>query len=315
MHLHIAYASDDNYVQHLGVSTVSLFETNKEFDKITVHILNNNLSIINLEKLSRIGEKYNREILFYDLGSLLNSLKKFEIPDTISITAYSRLFLSELIDVRIDKVVYADCDSVFNGSLKSLWNTDISSYSIGAVEDHVGIANKINIGIKELSKYVNSGFLLMNLVKIRKDGGLNKMIGVIKKYGGQVQHHDQGVINAAFNNDVFYLHPKYNTMTSFYDFKDVQSIENYYGATQYYCQDEIDEAKNNPVFIHFTPGFSKRPWIKGCRHPLQNKYLKYLAMTSWKNELVQEDIRPLKYRLIEKIYWIFGYKIYKIIFS
>ena len=315
MHLHIAYASDDNYVQHLGASLVSLLDNNKEFEKISIHILDNNLSDLNRNRLKCIGEQYQREIVFYELKKLLDSLKKFEIPDTISITAYSRLFLSELIDSKIDKIIYADCDSIFESSLQSLWNINFNAFSIAAVEDHVGAANKTNIGINVVCRYINSGFLLMNLVKIRDEDGLNKMMNVIKKYNGKVQHHDQGVINAAFDNDIFYLHPKYNTMTSLYDFKNVQSIEDYYGATKYYSQEIITEAKENPVFIHFTPGFSKRPWIKGCRHPLQNKYWKYLSMTPWENELKQEDKRQLKYKLIEKIYWIFGYKIYKIIFS
>lgn len=315
MHLHIAYASDDNYVQHLGASLVSLLDNNKEFEKISIHILDNNLSDSNRNRLNWITEQYEREIVFYKLKNLLNSLNKFEIPNTISITAYSRLFLSELIDPNIDKIIYADCDSIFNGCLKSLWEINVDNFSIAAVEDHVGINNKIKIGISASCRYVNSGFLLMNLVKIRNEAGLDKMMNVIKKYSGKVQHHDQGVINAAFNHNILCLHPKYNTMTSFYDFKNVQSIEAYYGATKYYSQEIINEAKENPVFIHFTPGFSKRPWIRGCRHPLQNKYFKYLAMTPWKNELEQGDIRPLKYKLIEKIYWIFGYKIYKIIFS
>lgn len=315
MHLHIAYASDDNYVQHLGVSITSLFDTNKDFEKITVHILNNNLSLINIEKLRFITEKYNREVLFYELENLLDNLKKFSIPSTISITSYSRLFLSELIDSSINKIVYADCDSVFNGSLKILWKTDISIFSIAAVEDHVGVANKINIGINEFSKYVNAGFLLMNLVKIRKEGGADKMMAVIKKYKGKVQHHDQGVINAAFNKDILYLHPSYNTMTSFYDFKDVQDIEKYYGATSYYSQDKIDEAKKSPIFIHFTPGFSKRPWIKGCRHPLQKIYWSYLSKTPWATSVIQNDTRSMKYRVIEKIFWIFGSRIYKKLLS
>lgn len=315
MHLHIAYASDDNYVQHLGASLVSLLDNNKEFQKISIHILDNNLNDLNRNRLKWISEKYGREIVFYELKRLLDSLKKFDLPNTISITAYSRLFLSELINTNIDKIIYADCDSIFNDCLKSLWEISIDHFSIAAVEDHVGIDNKINIGINASCRYVNSGFLLMNLNKIRKEAGLEKMLEVIKKYQGKVQHHDQGVINAAFNEDIYYLHPKYNTMTSFYDFKNVKSIEDYYRATKYYSQEIINEAQSNPVFIHFTPGFSKRPWIKGCRHPLQKKYWDYLSLTPWENELEQEDKRPLKYKLIENIYWIFGYKIYKIIFS
>ena len=102
------------------------------------------------------------------------------------------------------------------------------------------------------------------------------MLYFIESKKGNVIHHDQGVINACFEDDILILPPHYNVMTSFFDFRDVESIKHYYGITNYYSQNDINEAKRNPVFVHFTPSFSKRPWIEGSKHPLKAIYKEYL---------------------------------------
>ena len=104
-------------------------------------------------------------------------------------------------------------------------------------------------------------------------------------------------------------------MTSFFDFRDVESIKHYYGITNYYSQNDINEAKKNPVFVHFTPSFSKRPWVVGCKHPLKGIYKEYLLKTPFKNNGLQKDDRSFKIRFLEKIFWVFGAKFYKSLFK
>ena len=59
-------------------------------------------------------------------------------------------------------------------------------------------------------------------------------------------------------------------------------IMQYYGLKEYYSEVELSEAINSPVFIHYTPAFVNRPWIKGSKHPLVSLYMKYLDLTPWK---------------------------------
>ena len=66
-----------------------------------------------------------------------------------------------------------------------------------------------------------------------------KMLHFIESKNGNVIHHDQGVINACFEDDILILPPHYNVMTSFFDFRDVESIKHYYGITNYYSQNDI----------------------------------------------------------------------------
>ena len=311
MDLHIAFSSDNIYVAHLGVAIISLLENNRGFKRIHIHVLENNISFENKEKLREIISS-KASIYFYELSGLLEKLdKQYNIPKTISISAYARLFLSDILDKNISKILYVDCDALFMDTLEKLWNIDISKNSIAGVLDHVGIQNKLKIGLDKNAHYINSGFLLINLEKWRETKALEKMLHFIESKNGNVTHHDQGVINACFKDDILILEPRYNVMTSFFDFKDVNAIRYYYGVDNYYSQHEINEAKKNPVFVHFTPSFSKRPWVEGSRHPFKNTYYNYLLKISFKNNKLQKDDRSFKIRFLEKLFWFFGVKFYK----
>ena len=315
MDLHIAFSSDNNYVAHLGVAIISLLENNRKLNIINIHVLDNNISFENKERLKEIVSN-KASIYFYELSELLGKLdKQYNIPKTISISAYARLFLSDILDENISKILYVDCDALFMDSLEKLWNIDISQNSVAGVLDHVGIQNKLKIGLKKDDYYINSGFLLINLEKWRKTNALKQMLYFIESKNGNVTHHDQGVINACFEDDILILPPHYNVMTSFFDFRDVESIKHYYGIANYYSQNDINEAKRNPVFVHFTPSFSKRPWVVGCKHPLKGIYKEYLLKTPFKNNEQQKDKRPFKMLFLEKLFWVFGAKIYKFLFK
>lgn len=314
MELHITFSSNNNYAPHLGVALLSLLETNKNFEQINIHILDNNISNENKEKLKEITSN-KANLFFYELSKLLLKLDEtYKIPKTISISAYARLFLTEVLDKRISKIIYADCDAIFMNSLEKLWSTDLSDFSIAGVLDHVGIENKLKIGLQKESPYINSGFLFINLEKWRLIHAQQKMLTFIKSQNGNVKHHDQGVINACFKNDIFILEPNYNVMTSFFDFKNIEEIECFYESINFYKQEQIDEAKNSPTFLHFTHSFSKRPWVKGSRHPLKVKYFEYLMKTPFKNNKLETDNRPLKIRILEEVYWLLGVKLYKSLF-
>ena len=55
-HLQVAYATDNGYIKYTGISMYSLFDNNKNFDDITVHILDNGISDEGKKQLKDITE-------------------------------------------------------------------------------------------------------------------------------------------------------------------------------------------------------------------------------------------------------------------
>lgn len=84
-------------------------------------------------------------------------------------TPYSflRLFADRL-DLP-EKVLYLDTDTVVNGDLSELFNTDLKGFEYGAVLDYYG---KYFMGYH----YINSGVMLLNLPEIRKTGLFEKAV-------------------------------------------------------------------------------------------------------------------------------------------
>lgn len=300
MTLHIAYSSDNNYVRHLGASMVSLFEHNRDSNHIVIHILDNGIGENSKEKINAIAENYNREIRYYDFNNIKEKLT-IDVPDTIAISAYSRLFLSSTINEEVDKVIYLDSDSIVLGSFSDLWSQNVDNFYVAGVLDNATPNTKSKIGLEVDSPYINSGFLLINLKMWRKYNAERLMIDFILQHEGNVYHHDQGVINGVFANNIKILEPKYNVMTPFFDMS-IEQLKKLCNVSSYYSQKEIDEAKEKPVFVHFTPAFSSRPWMENCKHPLKNSYLKFLNMTGWKGTSVEKDKRNYKVKLVE---WMF----------
>ena len=284
--LNIIYSSDDNYCIYMGVSILSVLENNKNFNSINVYIIDNNINDVNKSKLKELVELYQRNILFIDFEKYKKYLN-LNMQWQISISSYARLFVASMLPENVDKVLYFDCDTLIDDSLNELWNQDINDFYVAGVCDTVPSNTKQAIGLKNTDFYINAGMLLINLKKWRKDNLEKELLNFIDKHNGNVIHHDQGVINGVIKNKKI-LPLKYNLMTSYLMMSRDDIINFYKVEDSFYSQEQIDEAIKNPVYIHYTPGFTTRPWVKGCKHPYVDLYWKYLKLTPWK------DFKPIK---------------------
>lgn len=274
MELVVAYSSDDNYYRHLLVSMISLMSNNQEFDSIKIYILDNGIREENKRNLVSWANQFRSKIIFYPFEHIANKLKT---DNKFPLSAYGRLFLDEVVEE--DKVLYLDCDSAINGSFYNLWSMGMEDNICFGVQDNVSAYYKTSIGMKKTDIYVNSGVLLIDLRKWREYRMQEHAIEMIKRYKGAVPHHDQGVINAICYGKIKRVHPKYNLQCPMFEYTPKQlKILN----ANYYTENELKEAFENPVFIHYTEGYSNRPWRKNSTHPMRGIYRKYQEMTEFK---------------------------------
>ena len=294
--LHIAISSDANYAKLVSILLVSLFENNKWANCITVHLLSNNIdeeSIKQIERHIPCGQGF---LNVYDISDI-NSRLKVRVPPTISISSYSRLFLSSLLSSDIDKVIYMDVDAIVSGSLEKLWNTDMKDYQIAGVLDDVSLYAKKAIGLSFDTAYVNAGFLVLNIKQWREDDIEAKILDYLIAHNGNVFHHDQGLINAVCLRKMI-LPVNYNMVTNFFVFP-------YHSFKQqpFYSEEEMEEGKKHPIFIHFTAGVANRPWMENCKHPLKDIFLKYKAKSLYKNVPLEKDSRSTKLKILASLYY------------
>ena len=226
----------------------------------------------------------------------------------ISISSYARLFISSMLPDSIDKALYFDCDTIIVNKLDELWNTDMESSYVAGISDTVSSAIKSAVGINKDGNYINAGMLLINLKKWRQNNIQDKFIKFIENKNGCVIHHDQGVINGVLYRGLKVLKPNFNLMTVYYTMER-EDIISYYGIEgEFYSEEVIQEALKNPVYIHFTPGFTTRPWVKGCKHPKSQLYLDYLKKTPWKENKLEKDKSKIRVKFMNWLFTKFPYK-------
>lgn len=303
--LNVLYATDSNYAPHAAASIYSLLNNNKDFENITIYIIDDNISKECKDKFEDLISGFtNANLIFCPFENLKPKLR---IKETwYAMVGYARLMLSEITDA--EKILYIDCDTIINGSLRELWETDMEGYCIGGVQDNPALYALEAIGMDDNDRYINGGVLLINLKKWRDDNIEEKIIQMIKDHNGFVLHHDQGIVNGVCKNSIKILHPKFNTMSQFF-LMNAKQIKSLYDIKNYYTQDELDDATKNPVIIHYINKFYNRPWFRSCSHPLKELYTENLSKTSFNIEL-KDGMQKKSVRIRKYVFEHFPFFVY-----
>ena len=300
---HIVYASDDKFAEILGVSLVSLYESSKDMGDILVYVLDSGISIENRDKLLTVCREYERiDIQFIHARDISKKLEMKVATDRGSLSQYARLFVSSDLPENLGRVLYLDCDIIIKQSIRELWNLDLQGRTIGALMDAFSKYYRANIDLEENDIMFNSGVMLIDLEKWRKDRVEDKLLEFISRKNGWIQQGDQGALNAVLSKDTYCIEPRFNSVTIFYDFT-YKEMMVYRKPPEFYGEEEVCEAVNKPLLIHFTTSFkSLRPWVKGCRHRYVDEWMKYKEMSPWNDSKLWNDNRPQWKQRCLKIY-------------
>lgn len=297
--MNVMFSSDDNYAQHMGVAIYSLLEHNKDFPHIRIFLIENGIASANREKLEQIVYGFKNTSLHWVSFAEWKNQLKLDLAWPISLSAYARLFVASMVPEDISRILYLDCDMIICDSLQELWNTDLREKTLGAVQDFINDQTKASVGVLPQGKYFNAGMLLIDLEQWRKQGVEQACLKFIAEHGGNVTHHDQGVLNGVLKNDCAILPIRYNLMTIHYIF-DRRRLNKYFqDHAAFYTTEEIAEAKNKPAILHFTPSFTSRPWVRTCRHPLKKLYWDTAEKTPWAGARPIKDTSKWYVRLID----------------
>lgn len=282
--MNIIYASDNHFAPILAVSLMSLYQFNRN---VNVMIIEHEISEENKKILNGITEKYAEPSIIYQKISLAEMEWDIKlVQDRGSAAQFSRLFFSGLIPEAWKRVIYLDCDTLILKSLQELWTQDIEGYIVGGILDAFSIQNYKLLGIDEKDNLINSGVMLIDVEKWKKQKTEQKIIRYIIQRKGKIPQGDQGILNNVLQGKIKILPLIFNEVAYLFDFSYVEIMQ-YRNPAKYYSLQQVKEAKKNPVIIHFTTSFaSMRPWQEGCSH-MYAKYWKeyYLSLfTDFKTE-------------------------------
>lgn len=270
MKLDIVINTDDNYIQHSMAMLCSLYENNK-IHNITLHILSNKLTSKNKNHIIEITERYNNEYLFYQVDETILEGVQFRNKRPLTKAAYYRLMLTSLLNSKINKVLYLDCDLIILQDISELFNLEIDNYALAACLDKFPYSSKhrSQLHMEMDTRTFCSGVMLVNLDYWRKNNSEKYLIEYAKRKREEVWLHDQDVLNYLFKNKWFFLPPKWNKLA--------YSLlpEAHYAIKRF----DIFEYIYSPIILHYADATYK-PWYD-IIVPNKKYYINYLKLSKY----------------------------------
>ncbi|MBO7394235.1 MAG: glycosyltransferase family 8 protein, partial [Abditibacteriota bacterium] len=187
-------------------------------------------------------------------------------------TTYYRLYIAELYP-EYNKVIYIDSDTVVQGDISELYNTDVSDYPIGAVRDRFMEAKYYRrYNIPKGTPVFNAGIMLINLANWRETGLHKKALD----YSAETGLNDQISLNTLLRGNWLPLDYRWNMVTGYY-----RRYYNYAMNKLYpFPFANVTERIKDPYILHTTG--SKKLSDYSYKYLFAEEYFRYLDMTPWR---------------------------------
>jgi lipopolysaccharide biosynthesis glycosyltransferase len=281
----IVCAADDNYAMPLAVMLYSLLKHLNRQSFLEIFVIDGGITQKNKTKIIQSLKLYQNQFkinwLNPENSQLFSQIKTAKVSHHITLAAYYRLLIFDLLAVDIDKIIYLDSDLLIRHDLTYLWSTPLNDYCIAAIQDmglpyvssRYGLAIHRKLDISPETKYFNSGVMIINLTQWRQEEISQKVLDFLTKYSEKIRWHDQDALNAIFAGKWLEIDPRWNQIPYILNLKSWQDSP--------FSEDVFNQVINEPYIIHYAT--ENKPWkYKATPRPNDNLYFEYLDQTVWK---------------------------------
>lgn len=220
----VVMITDTNYVDFTRVAINSAKQTKCPLSKYNFYVMTLGVSDADAESLKAVSGE-NVAVLVLPQ----KDVDLFYIRDThVSKTSLLKYYIADVLP-KLDKVLYIDSDVLVLHDLSNIFNTDIEGKYLAAVKDPSWFFENMHVvelGLEERGFYFNSGVMLMNLDKIRKDN----LVKALEDYTNNNfrTYMDQDALNVVVGKNVALLPFEANAINFFFEHVDMQTMGNFY---------------------------------------------------------------------------------------
>jgi lipopolysaccharide biosynthesis glycosyltransferase len=311
--MNVAYSSSAYYYKPTYISIYSLLKNSSESHRI--YLLSSGVSEANKAELKEMVESNGSYLEVLEIESLLEEkARQYRFPIMRgNYSTYARIFLAELLP-EVDEILLIDSDTLVLGDVQDIRSRKGGNVML-ASRDFV-ISNVFsNHEDSDFSgkNYWNMGVLYIDLSKWRRlnlTGYLNDNID--REYVPKIA--DQSIINLHLRRWIDTLDIKYNFYTYFHYGFDYLYYRKCHNKTKFITAEELTEALERPVIVHFIGTWYERPWFRYNISTFKDAYLKYWTECFDKKELLEKPSLPWKNKIYDTIslgvHNLFGVKAY-----
>lgn len=286
--MYVMYACSNPYVPYLGVSVLSLLESNRELETLEVFVFDDGISRENKEKLTAMAGQYGRKVSFLSMDPVRQTARDLGWREQGgSYCTYAKLLADQCLPDYVDRIVYIDAsDTLVVGSLKGLETMDMGGCAFAArVATGYYMQGRSAGGFDhQLARektYYNCGVFLIHRENWRGWRCFDR-IAETSRRDPHFETFDQTIINLALPQECGKILPlEYNFNGVVYA-KYFEERKMSLGG--FYSPQEIAYAAAHPVILHW-PGGIHRPYVKGglCRE--KKRYRRYVRLSPWRDEI------------------------------
>ena len=290
----VVFCFDSRIILGASVAIKSLIDCAKDTTTYDIRIFHSDINLKDQKNISKLTENTRHNIAFHYINpDIFKNAPKNKGSWTEIV--YYRLLIPEILK-EYDKVIYSDVDVLFRGDLEELYLTDVNDYEMGMVK-----AEKNTPDVIEHRYYSEntkdfiywSGLILYNSERFREEKILNKLKENIKIHKNKLKAYDLDLINITCQN-VLPLDLKYCVLQGIYYNNNFTRIKEYEYLKFVYENDEIQEAKNNTVILHYA-GYPGKPWRMKKPYLDYQKYINELPKA-----LKKFTVRDLRKKIFNK---------------
>ena len=284
----IVCSADEKYAMPLAVMARSAIENLNKYRDIVLYVIDGGISTENREKIIKSLPCQKCKVVFLNAPTILMRdlelahqycvEESIESNKYLSLAAYNRLLIAELLPEVCEKAIYLDCDLIIKGDLEQIWQIDLKENYALAVQDFWinslsapnGLLNYKDLGLDANAKYFNSGVMVINIKKWREDNIFSRSVDYFTKNKHYVRYHDQDILNALLAEKWSEIDPRWNVTPVIHD---------YAGWKESPFSEEIyNNLIQDPWIIHFAS--EKKPW-NSRKTLLKENFFHYVDMTAW----------------------------------
>ena len=273
----LACAADAAYVRPLAAMVQSVLSNRASRREIDVFVL---AGEIEPDDRSKLSESWTRQqATAHWLDARDSQFAGVPLWGRMPVTTYYKLAVTDLLPAGVDRVIWLDSDLIMLGDVGVLWEADLGSHHLLAVQDRVvpyvsspfGISHWATLGLDRRAKYFNAGVMVVDVERWRRERVPQQVIEYLRTNHSEVYFWDQEGLNAVLAERWGELDERWNcnvTVPGVYESMLAAARSN--GSSG---------SDSGPWVLHFSGNL--KPWLYPSRDPRRRQYFDYLDQTPW----------------------------------
>lgn len=296
--MNILVSVNQKYVNQLKTLLFSLGKNNPQ--RKNIYLMSSELSEDTLQELALFTEnKCNSRLHTIVVDSEL--FENAKIMSHFSVEMYYRIFAVKYLPCSLDRILWLDADIIVKGTISKFYQSDFEGKSfivcshreLDENQQRSSIEARKRLGLGSDVDYFNSGVILMNLPKIRKEFDQEKAFYLINEFKDRLVYPDQDILNILYEGDVKYADKMIYNYQVHYNWK--------YEGEQKFIEEKVK-------ILHYVGPV--KPWGYQTYHFSYEYYWQYYLMFGKRTDYYVNFILRLCYDAYKKIKY-FGRMILK----